>query len=316
MNRRHFIKTAVAAGLATGIDPVMATAPHSVPKRTLGKTGVQVPMLGLGTVIAGMGIKDKEAIALYERAIDLGVTYIDTAPFYGRAQVQLGEVIRRRRKEVFLVTKTRTSQAEEALKILEKSLQDLQTEQVDLTYVHSLGQLDVEQVLARDGSLAGLRQAQERGWTRYVGFSAHDMPWKAIKVLREADVDVVMLPLNFADRHTYHFEEEVLPLAIERNVGIAAMKVYGGPRDMQYKTPGPSALKAHGEHPHEQALRYALSLSGVTSAVIGMHREEELLENIKWVRRFTPLTAKEERGIESLGREIGATWGSHFGPAR
>ena len=316
MDRRCFIKTAVAAGLAAGIDPVMATAPHFVPKRTLGKTGVQVPILGLGTVLAGMGMKDEEAIALYERAIDLGVTYIDTAPFYGRAQVQLGEVIRRRRKEVFLVTKTRTSQAEEALEILEKSLHDLQTGQVDLTYVHSLGQLDVEQVLARDGSLAGLRQAQKRGWTRYVGFTAHDMPWKAAKVLREADVDVVMLPLNFADQHTYPFEEEVLPLAIARNVGIAAMKVYGGPRDMQYETPGPSALKAHGAHLHEQALRYALSLSGVTIAVIGMHKEKELRENIEWMRRYMPLTAQEARVLESLGREIAAAWGPHFGPVR
>ena len=107
-------------------------------------------------------------MALFEQAIDLGVTYIDTAPAYKNAQKQLGGLLQRRRSEVFLVTKTGTTSADEARRILEQSLQDLQTSQVDLTYVHSVGGLDVDEVLGKDGALEGLRRAQAQGLTRYV----------------------------------------------------------------------------------------------------------------------------------------------------
>ena len=103
-----------------------------------------------------MGLTDEDAIRLYDRAIDLGVTYIDTAPGYGRAHLQLGEVMRRRRQEVFLVTKTPADTADEALQILGKGLADLQTDHVDLVYVHHLGARDVDRVLEPDGALAGL----------------------------------------------------------------------------------------------------------------------------------------------------------------
>lgn len=290
--------------------------PGTFPQRILGKTGELVPMLGLGSAPGGSGLQDAEAIALYHKAIDLGVTYIDTATGYGRAQAQLGEVMRVRRREVFLVTKTNTAEGPKALEILEKNLKLLQTDHVDLTYVHSMGGLDVDRVLAKDGSLAGLREAQRRGWTRYVGFTAHNAPWKAAKVLREAEVDVVMLAMNVGDRHTYDFEEEVLPLATRQNAGVAAMKVYGGAQGMKYDAPKPSAMGAHGPHDHGLALRYALGLPGVTLAVIGMFSEEELRRNIAWVRDFRPLTEEEERAAMSVGKALSKAWGEHFGPAK
>ena len=298
--------------------PNVAAVPEVLPRRVLGKTGERVPLLGLGTGPGGMGMEDRSAIALYNRAIDLGVTYLDTAPGYGRAQVQLGQVMRQRREEVFLVTKTATSKGSQALRILEQSLRDLQTEQVDLTFVHTLGNLDVDEVLAPDGSLAGLRQAQRQGLTRYVGFSSHNAPWKAARVLREAEVDAIMLAFNFADRHTYNFEQEALPLAVERNVGVAAMKVYGGAEAMRYETSQrekqrPSALAAFGHNDHEIALRYALSLPGVALAVVGMYTGEELLQNIEWTRRHLPLARAEERDLLSQGRRIAADWGPHYG---
>ena len=287
-----------------------------LPCRVLGKTGERVPILGYGTAPGGMGLSDEEAIDLIHRAIDLGVTCMDTAPGYGRAHVQLGAVMAERREEVFLVTKTGADDAEKALEILEQSLKDLQTEQVDLTYVHSLGNRDVDRVLAVDGSLAGLREAQRRGWTRYVGFSAHNTPWKAARALEEADVDVVMLAMNLADRHTYNFEEAVLPLARERGVGVVAMKVYGGALEMKYDRPTPSALAAHGAHDHEAALNYALGLPGVATAVVGVYTGAELIQNLEWARNHTPLFAEAEAGLEKLGREIAADWGAHYGSVR
>ncbi len=145
----------------------------SIPQRILGKTGERVPVLGLGTACGGLGMSDAEAIERYETAIDRGVTYLDTAPGYERAQRQLGHLVPRRRDEIFLVTKSPTADGAEAVRLLEKNLHDLGTDAVDLCYVHSLGNYDADQVIAADGALAGLREAQRRGLTRYVGFTAH-----------------------------------------------------------------------------------------------------------------------------------------------
>jgi len=285
----------------------------NLPQRVLGKTGELVPILGLGTAPGGIGMEDEDAMALFEGAIDLGLTYIDTAPAYNNAQKQLGPLLQRRRNEVFLVTKTGTTSASEARRMLEQSLQDLQTSQVDLTYVHSVGSLDVDEVLGKDGALEGLRRAQAQGLTRYVGFSAHNAPWKAARLLRQADVDVIMCALNPGDRHTYNFEEEVLPLARAQNAGVAAMKVYGGTRGMSYDTPRPSALSPHD---HRQALRYALSLPGVATAVIGIFNAGELLQNVQWARDYTPLENSEKKDLDSLGRRLSSAWGPHYGPVR
>ena len=285
----------------------------TLPQRLLGDTGELVPVVGLGTAPGGMGMPDREAIALFHAAIDRGVTYVDTAPGYGRAEVQLSELLPGRRDEVFLVTKAPEDDGQKALESLEKSLRDLGTDHVDLVYVHSLGGRNVDAVLSADGSLAALRKAQERGLTRYVGFSAHNAPWKSIKVLGEAPVDVVMFAVNPADRHTYNFEEKVLPLAVEKGVGIAAMKVFGGAPEMKYEKPTKSVLSDHGPHDHETALRYALGLP-VATAVIGVFDLGELETNIEWAQRYRPLEAEESDRLLATGRGIAADWGPHYGP--
>ncbi len=294
--------------------PLLTVDP--LPHRVLGKTGERVPILGLGTGPGGMGLEDDAAVTLYHQAIDLGVTYVDTAPGYDRAQVQLGRVMADRRDEVFLVSKTLADDAEKALSIMEQSLKDLQTDHVDLVYVHSMGNRDVDRVLAPEGSLAGLREAQRRGWTRFVGFTAHNTPARAARMLQEAEVDVVMFAMNQADRFTYNFEGDVLPLARERNVGVAAMKVFGGAVGMDYEKPNPSALRAHGEHDHQMAMRYALGLPGVATAVIGVFNERELLQNVDWARNYNPLTSEEESGLSKLGKKIAGDWGPHYGSVK
>ncbi|MDP6110308.1 MAG: aldo/keto reductase [Planctomycetota bacterium] len=289
----------------------------TLPTRVLGKTGERVPILGLGTGPGGMGMPNNEAIELYHQAIDLGVTYIDTAPGYDRAQEQLGEVLCERRDEVFIVTKSLVAEGDKALDIFEQNLKTLRVEHVDLAFVHHLGGLDVDTVLSKDGSLAALREAQRRGWTRYVGFSSHNQPWKSQRVLKEAEVDAIMLAMNFVDRHTYNFEEETLPLAKERDVGVAAMKVFGGAKGMDYKPQNqPSQLASSGHHDHSLALRYVLGLPGVAVAVVGMYSEKELRQNIEWARQFEPLSPEEEAQLLKQGRGIAKEWGPHYGPVK
>lgn len=282
---------------------------RALPQRRFGKTGEQVPVLGLGTAPAGFGLPDDAAVRLFHAAIDRGITYLDTAPGYARAQVQLAEVLATRRDEVFLATKCFASSAEEALRIHEQSLRDLRTERVDLLYAHSIGSLELEQLLAPDGVFAGLREAQRRGWTRYVGFTSHHHPGKVARVLREVEVDAVMLAMNFADRHTYGFEEQVLPLAAERDLGVCAMKVYGGAKEMNYETNHYSLL----QRDHHTAFRYALGLPGVATAVIGMYTVEEIERNIQWAQGWERLTGEETERLTAAGRELAGEWGPHFG---
>jgi predicted aldo/keto reductase-like oxidoreductase len=270
-------------------------------------------MLGLGTAPGGIGLKDDVAIALFERAIDLGITYIDTAPGYERAQKQLSEIVPAHREDIFLISKGATSDGDEMKRILEQNLRDLKTDQLDLMYVHSMGHQDVEQVLAPGGALAALEQAKEQGLIRYIGVTGHHMPWKVAKVLREAEIDIIMVALNFADHYTYNFDGEVLALAAANNVGVAAMKVYGGSIGMKYEQPVASALAPKGFSHYELALRYALGLPGVHLAVLGVYSEEELVQNIEWVHRYQPLTTEQERALLQRGQVIADEWGPHFG---
>ncbi len=297
----------------------IAPTTSTLPQRVLGKTGEKVPILGLGTAPGGMGMDDTSAIDLFEMAIDCGVTYLDTAPGYARAQEQLGHILPRRRDEVFLVTKTPTSDGKTAIEQLEENLKILRTDAVDLCYVHSLGHQDVDKVLAKDGSLAALREAQKRGLTRYVGFTAHHKPAWSERVLREADVDVAMFAINFADHHTYGFDQGVLAAAVAQNTGIAAMKVFGGAVAMKYETTEeeksrPSALRdLDADFDHEQALRWSLSLEGVSLAVLGMYSQEELAQNIEWVQRLQPLSVAEEKVLREKGQTFATRLGAHYG---
>lgn len=276
-----------------------------------------------------MGLDDREAVALYEKAVAMGVTYFDTAPGYGRAHPQLSHVLRQRREQLFVATKVPTADGPTARRMLQENLKDLGTDYVDVVYVHSLGSHDPDEVLAADGALAALRRAQRDGLARFVGFTAHNRPWKSLKVLREAPIDVVMLAMNFADRYTYGFEDQVLAAARQRDVGVVAMKVYGGATAMEYAAPVASALEtAHaawnrpesgapsessGEL-HRLSLRYCMGIPGVASCVVGVYSVEELAQNLEWVETYEPLTENESARLAALGRELAARWGAHYGP--
>ncbi|MBM3458749.1 MAG: aldo/keto reductase [Armatimonadetes bacterium] len=286
-----------------------------LPQRRFGKTNERVPLLGLGTGPGGIGLPDAEAIPLYEAALGHGITYLDTAPGYGRAHFQLGELMPEWRSRTFLATKCYAGTAEEALKIHAQSLQDLRVDSVDLLYAHCVGSFEVEQLLAPDGVFAGLREARRRGWTRYLGFTAHHHPGKSEELLRLAlsgdlEVDAVMLAMNYVDRHTYGFENRVLPLAGQLDLGVAVMKVFGGAREMNYEKNRDSQLGARNHFP---AFRYALGLPGAAVAVVGMFTVAEVEKNAAWARNWSPLTGEEEDRLEGEGREIAAEWGAHFG---
>jgi aryl-alcohol dehydrogenase-like predicted oxidoreductase len=223
-----------------------------LPRRPLGKTGVEVPILGYGTAPLGK-IKLMDAPLIHKsahllnHAIDRGITYLDTSPDYG-SQPKVGEVMKRRRDEVFLATKVNKRRRTDVLEELRQSLKELQTDHVDLVQVHAVNTMaDLEAALASDGTLPALEEARRQGMTRFIGITGHARPWVLAQALERYAFDTVLVAVGPVDRLVNGPEDIVLPAARSRQAGVIAMKVY-----------------AHGEiEQRGPALRYALSLPGV-----------------------------------------------------
>ena len=287
-----------------------------LPTRLLGKTGERISILGFGTAAAGTRLNLKEAVRLYEEALNLGVTYFDTAPEfagYGKAQKQLGYLLRERRKEVFLVTKCWEPHGNDALKLLQRNLRELQTDYADLVFVHSVGadKMDPKIVFGRRGCYRALMKAKANGLAKYVGFSGHNRQGRFVDAIKNFKVDALLNAVNFVDHHTYNFEQEVWPLANKKQVGLIAMKVFGGENKKER-----SGL-SHSMMPRrflEMAFRYALSQPGIASAVIGMATRAELHQNIQWAKNFKAITSREAAKLREIGKQFAKNWGPHFGP--
>jgi uncharacterized protein len=287
-----------------------------IPTRQLGKTGVTLPILGFGTAAAGRRLNTGDAVRLYETAFRAGITYFDTAPEfagYGQAQIQLSHLLKHVRSHVFLVTKCYEPDGERALQLLERSLKELGTTYADLVFVHSLGadKMDPTIVFSKHGTYAALMKAQSLGLARFVGLSGHSRPSRFLAAMRHVEIDVLLNAVNFVDRHTYNFEEQVWPAATRANIGLIAMKVFGGAQH-----PSPSTL-SHSQMPveyHDMAFRYALSQPHVCCATIGMATPRELDENLVRARNFRPLSAGEGRRLHDAGALLASRWADHLGP--
>jgi len=116
--------------------------------------------------------------------------------------------------------------------------------------------------------------------------------------------------MNFVDRHTYNFEEKILPEARKHGTAVVAMKVLGGAVKMDYGRPNPAMLADH----YESAVRYALGLDGVSAVVLGLKNSEEIRKAAATVRAYKPLSAAELEALTARGKELAAQWGPHFGP--
>ncbi|MFN4257699.1 MAG: aldo/keto reductase [Gemmataceae bacterium] len=315
VSRRDFLKSAGAStALALAATATPAADDMPLPQRVLGRTQVKVPVLGLGTAPAGYR-PEKEAVAFYHECLNRGVTYLDTAPEfagYGKAQAYLGQVLKERRKEAFVVTKCFEPNGDKALALLKKNLAELRIDQADLVYAHSIGdnRMSPDQIHAADGVCKALEKAQRDGLTRFIGVSGHNRPGWFLKAMAEWDYDVMMNAVSLVARHIYDFENKVWPVAAKKNIGLAAMKVFGGMSGGQRNPKGgrmPDALR-------QDALRYALGLPHVSVVVVGMHDTEELKQNLGWVRSYQPLTADELAKLTEQTQPLAQQWNALYGP--
>jgi aryl-alcohol dehydrogenase-like predicted oxidoreductase len=317
-SRREFIGSLAGASFVVGSSRCRAVgeSDQAIPKRVLGRTGVQVTVLGLGTAPIGEGpIQTDEAARIFGEVMDRGVNYIDTAFIYGNAEEALGQLVPSRRDRLFLVTKVWTDNAKRAEEMLHTSLKRLGTDYVDLCHIHHIGGKDLAKVQAEDGVYPYLLKQKEAGKIRFIGMSGHCRPPRFVEMLETGGIDVVMPVLNYADVHTYGFERIVLPKCREQNVGVVAMKVYAG-----IKGGFPNHRRGHVGcvTPHErlpQAMAFALDLEGVSSAVIGPYTLEQAIENVEFARRYRPLNTAQREGLLAFGRELAPQLGTRYGPA-
>lgn len=260
-----------------------------IPSRTLGRTGARVSILAFGCGSRFLMYKDEEsAVAILNRAIDLGITYLDTAYSYGdgESEARVGRVMATRRKEVWLATKIPDRTRDQFLRRLEESLKRLRTDHVDLVHIHSLGQeSDLEKIETPDGALKGLMEAREQKMARFVGMTSHTNGEVMAKAIERHDLDCVQMALNASGNG--RFEELALPAANAKNLGVIAMKV-SGQEFLVGDGPGKADMSS--------LLRYSMSLP-VTTAVVGMPRPEMLAQNVDTARNFSPLNDQEKQRL-------------------
>jgi predicted aldo/keto reductase-like oxidoreductase len=327
ISRRGFVgqfgRAAGAAALGAGTGSALGAdtdAPASeLPRRILGKTGLSVTCMSLGTAPCGIAkdISPRQVADVVNTALDLGINTVDTSEKYGNAEEGVGLALGPRRREIILATKVWADTVKEAEKKLANSLKTLKTDCADILYFHNLGRLnrgDVKRARDSDGVFTWLVNQKKAGRCRFVGISGHNLPDRFVPFLETGEVDVILVAMNFADRHTYNFEERVLPVARKHDVGVIAMKVFGAPDPKTGSWGNPDAKPNVGVENLETAVRYALSLPGVAAVNLGVHSLEQLRENVDLVKRFQPLSPDEQRQVTKLGKQLAAKLGEHFGP--
>lgn len=265
-----------------------------LPVRPLGKTGVNVSMLGLGGFHIGQPSSESESVALIRSAIDQGVTFLDNCWDYnqGQSEVRMGKALADGyRQRAFLMTKIDGRTRRAATAQLEQSLTRLQTDMIDLVQIHEvIRESDPERCFAPGGAIEALVAAREAGKLRFIGFTGHKHPDIHLSMLEAArkngfTFDAVQMPLNVMDAHYESFEARVLPVLIAQNIGVLGMKSLGG-----------GDILASGVVSAEECLRYALSLP--TSVVItGMEKREVLEQNLALARSFEAISEEERQRL-------------------
>lgn len=295
--RRDFLRAA-ASGLA-GLSAVSAlpdralARPAKLEQRPLGSTGMQVSLLGLGCVALGSkALSLQDGAALVAACLDSGINYIDCASTYGDAELKVGEVMRTRRSEVVLATKTLERTSDRAWKEINQSLERLRTQRVDLLQIHAVNHLeDLDQVMAPDGSLSAALRAREEGMCSHIGITGHTRPEVIAEALRRYDFATTLVPLSSTDALVSDFGKELFPLAAERHFGVIAMKVLAAGR-----------VTGHVR----KSISYALSLP-VSSAVVGMGTLDEVKTNVAVAQQHLSTGPAERAELEEITKPYATT---------
>ncbi len=270
-----------------------------LPKRPLGKTGVEVTTLGLG----GEGIlrtfgQEKEAVTLIERAIDLGINYFESARAYSGSESYYGEALKERRRDIFLASKSHERTGDGVLKHLETTLSTMKTEYLDLWMVHDVRTpKDLDEIFGSKGTIQAFEAAKRDKLVRFIGISGHRNPTILSRALDLFPFDTVLMPVNPAEPHYWSFLNEVLPKAQKKGMGILGMKTLS--RGV--------CIKIFGVESVETFFRFAMT-QPISTIVVGCETIEQLEMNVRIARSFQPMPTGEQEilvsRVKSYAREL------------
>jgi predicted aldo/keto reductase-like oxidoreductase len=302
VTRREFLEMGVAETLAVGAEKMSwaGDAKSEVPRRTLGRTGEKVSMVGLGGYHIGNQKDEQESIRIIRTAVDNGINFLDNCWDYngGESEVRMGKALRDGyRQRAFVMTKIDGRTKKAAAQQLEESLRRLQTDHIDLLQFHEIIRMeDPDRVFAAGGGMEAVVEAQKAGKVRYIGFTGHKSPDIHLKMLETADAhqfhfDAVQMPLNVMDAHYNSFGKKVLPVLVKKEIGVLGMKPMGAGIILRSKTVEPM-----------ECLHYAMSLP--TSVVITGCDSVTLVEQaVTAARTFQPMSETQVAALLAKTKE-------------
>jgi len=266
--------------------------------RRLGRTEMQVSRIGFG----GMTIPKvsvEQAAATINRALDLGVNFIDTARAYGNgdSEGKIGRVMEHRRGDVYLSSRTPDTAYDGMKKAIDESLEALRTDYIDLYEAHDVSSsARYDPLMQKGGGLKALKEAKEEGKIGHIGFTSHD--WDLIKkLIASGEFEAGLVTYNLAARTA---EDEVLDLAEEHDVGLFVMKVFGNASLLELSPP------ASGRKPTvAECLRFALSNSRFPLILTGVKTPEEIEQNVSIAESYPPLSDAEQQELRAFGDHLG-----------
>ena len=250
----------------------------------LGKTELLVSRIGFGGIPI-QRLPEAEAIRVVQRALDLGVTFIDTANGYTTSEECIGKAIAGRRDEVIIATKTGARDAATAREHLELSLARLNVGVVDIWQFHGVSDFEAyDQVLGPGGAMEVAQEAKQTGWIGHIGITSHSLD-VALKAVASGRFETIQFPFNFVTNEAI---EELLPLAEEHDVGFIAMKPMGG-----------GMLQDAN-----RAFKWLLQFETVLPDP-GIERIEEIEQIVDIVTGPWKLTPQDRQAIETIREEVG-----------
>jgi len=271
-------------------------------KRTLGRTGQELSMIGFGGILV-MDETASESERLVKKAIERGINYFDVAPNYGNAQEMLGPALKPYRDDVFLACKSELRDYKGVMSDFSQSLKWLKTDHIDLYQLHAVTtDEDVDRILSKDGALKAFLELKDKGVIRYLGFSAHTEE-AALRLLENFDFDTILFPFNWVTWNNNDFGKKLMALARERRLGILALKA------LAKRALGKDEKRAYPKawyYPVEQfeeaqkALKFTLSLP-VTAAVTPGH-EKFFDWACEIAQDFSPITDDELNELKEKAR--------------
>lgn len=307
--RREFLRKAgTATALSFMVDWASALSGSDrlgniLPQRQLIRNGEKVTAFCLGGYHLGLTDSPREAEEMIERSMELGIRFYDNARRYndGRSEEYMGSFLTPKyRDQVFLMTKAPAKTGEGVRKMLDESLKALNTDYLDLWQIHALGSPEDVDNRIHAGVLDVFLEAREKGKTRYIGFTGHQNPVTHLHFMeflekRGLELDTCQMPLNVCDPSFESFETHVLPVMLEKEYGVIAMKTMAGGSMMGNRidtTPdwikteeipdvlGKTSLTLINLHQYV----YSLPISSLCSGCISVRQIEENVEILKGLK--------------------------------